>query len=303
MIRLIAGSRYLPAAIPLIALAIAAFAPLAAAPVDVEKAVLDAQAQRIAAIKKVHPAVVAVCMSGGQGVGSGVVISPDGYALTNFHVVQPTGPMMQAGWPTASLRRGPRRPGQGRRRGPHQAAAQGKGEAVPLRRTGRQRQGPDRRLVAGDGQPVLAGDGLHADRDLRPRQRRQPLPAPRGQGLLEYTDCIQIDTSINPGNSGGPLFNMQGELIGINGRGSFEKRGRVNSGVGYAISINQIKNFLGHLHAGIDTDHATLGACRRHCRRGRPARSDDREAGARRIDAFRRGIREGDQLLSSRAAP
>ena len=78
--------------------------------------------------------------------------------------------------------------------------------------------------------------------------------------LLEYTDCIQIDTSINPGNSGGPLFNMEGELIGINGRGSFDKRGRVNSGVGYAISINQIKNFLGHLHAGIDTDHATLGA-------------------------------------------
>src|SRR5205085_6490911 len=83
---------------------------------------------------------------------------------------------------------------------------------------------------------------------------------PEGKGLLEYTDCIQIDTSINPGNSGGPLFNMQGELIGINGRGSFEKRGRVNSGVGYAISINQIKNFLGHFYAGIDTDHATLGA-------------------------------------------
>ena len=53
---------------------------------------------------------------------------------------------------------------------------------------------------------------------------------------------------------------MEGELIGINGRGSFEKRGRVNSGVGYAISINQIKNFLGHLRAGLDTDHASLGA-------------------------------------------
>src|SRR2546421_468383 len=63
--------------------------------------------------------------------------------------------------------------------------------------------------------------------------------------LLEYTDCIQTDTSINPGNSGGPLFNMDGELIGINGRISLEKRGRVNVGVGYAISINQIKNLLG----------------------------------------------------------
>jgi serine protease Do len=53
---------------------------------------------------------------------------------------------------------------------------------------------------------------------------------------------------------------MKGELIGINGRGSFDKRGRVNSGVGYAISINQIKNFMGHLKAGLDTDHASLGA-------------------------------------------
>jgi serine protease Do len=65
--------------------------------------------------------------------------------------------------------------------------------------------------------------------------------------LLEYTDCIQTDAAINPGNSGGPLFNADGQLIGINGRGSFEKRGRVNVGVGYAISINQVKNFLGCL--------------------------------------------------------
>src|SRR5207244_3457150 len=69
-------------------------------------------------------------------------------------------------------------------------------------------------------------------------------------GLLEYTDCIQVDASINPGNSGGPLFNTQGELIGINGRISLEKRGRVNVGVGYAISINQIKNIIGIVPRG-----------------------------------------------------
>ena len=78
--------------------------------------------------------------------------------------------------------------------------------------------------------------------------------------LLEYTDCLQADAAINPGNSGGPLFDAEGRLIGINGRGSFEKRGRVNVGVGYAISINQIKNFLGHLKSGRVVDHATLGA-------------------------------------------
>src|SRR5205823_10714580 len=117
------------------------------------------------------------------------------------------------------------------------------------------------------------------------------------KGLLEYTDCIQVDTSINPGNSGGPLFNMEGELIGINGRISLEKRGRVNLGVGYAISINQIKNFLGHLTAGLDADHATLGATVEGA-------DDEKELNKVVIqqvlpnsDADRRGLQPGDQLL------
>ena len=78
--------------------------------------------------------------------------------------------------------------------------------------------------------------------------------------LLEYTDCLQTDASINPGNSGGPLFDAQGPADRHQRPGSFEKRGRVNVGVGYAISINQIKNFLGALHSGRIVDHATLGA-------------------------------------------
>ena len=130
--------------------------------------------------------------------------------------------------------------------------------------------------------------------------RYQP---PEGQALLEYTDCIQIDTSINPGNSGGPLFNMKGELIGINGRGSFEKRGRVNSGVGYAISINQIKNFLGHLHAGIDTDHATLGAAVGTASEDAPLAQMVVKQVLDESDACRRGLQAGDQLLSFAGRP
>ncbi len=78
--------------------------------------------------------------------------------------------------------------------------------------------------------------------------------------LLEYADCFQTDATINPGNSGGPLFDAEGRLLGIVGRGSFEKRGRVNVGVGYAISIHQARNFLGDLNSGRVVDHATLGA-------------------------------------------
>src|SRR5262249_56432756 len=60
-------------------------------------AVRKAEQERIAVINKVRPAVCAIYARGGQGGGSGVVIDKDGYALTNFHVVQGSGPVMQCG--------------------------------------------------------------------------------------------------------------------------------------------------------------------------------------------------------------
>jgi hypothetical protein len=130
--------------------------------------------------------------------------------------------------------------------------------------------------------------------------RYQP---PEGKGFLEYCDCIQIDTSINPGNSGGPLFNLDGEVIGINGRGSFDKRGRVNSGVGYAISINQIKHFMGHLKGGLNADHATLGA--------RPTTQTEKDGYPRLVvttmlddcDVMRRGLQYDDEIVSFDGRP
>ena len=117
--------------------------------------------------------------------------------------------------------------------------------------------------------------------------------------LLEYTDCLQTDASINPGNSGGPLFDAQGRLIGINGRASFEKRGRVNVGAAYAISINQIKNFLGALHSGRIVDHATLGARVDADADGRVVVTDILETS----DAYRRGLRYDDEIISFGGRP
>jgi hypothetical protein len=111
---------------------------------------------------------------------------------------------------------------------------------------------------------------------------------------LEYSDCLQVDAAINPGNSGGPLFNAQGQLIGINGRASFEKRGRVNVGVGYAISMNQCKNFIGCLKSGRVVDHATLGATFATAEDGRVLVSDILEDS----DAYRRGLRYDDEIVS-----
>jgi serine protease Do len=222
--------------------------------------VLQDQARRVAVIAKIKPAVVAIFAQGGQGGGTGVLISDDGFALTNFHVVQPTGPTMQCGLPDGIL---------------YDAVLVGLdkvGDVALIKLLPKKKGAKFPAAVLGDSDTVHEGDWSIAmgnpfllATDFNPTVtfglvsgvHRYQYPAGT---ILEYTDCIQIDTSINPGNSGGPLFDMKGELIGINGRGSFDKRGRVNSGVGYAISINQIKNFLGHLHAGLDADHASLGA-------------------------------------------
>ncbi len=270
---------------------------------DVDRRVLDAEQQRIAVIEKVRPTVVAIFAPGGQGGGSGVLISKDGFCLTNFHVVEGSGPVMQCGLPdgvfydavlvgldrvgdVALIKLLPKKDGQ-----EFPFATLGDSDKVQAGDWSLAMGNPF--LLATDFQPTVTYgliSGVH----------RYQYPAGT---LLEYTDCIQIDTSINPGNSGGPLFNTAGELIGINGRGSFEKRGRVNSGVGYAISINQIKNFLGHLKAGIDTDHATLGAL---------VRSDNEDESNNRLvvtsiiegcDANRRGLDVDDELVSFAGRP
>jgi serine protease Do len=291
-----------PAVLSVLALGILASASAAD---GVDPRVLEAQARRIAVIEKVRPTVVAIFARGGQGGGSGVLISKDGYALTNFHVVQSSGPVMQCGLPDGIL---------------YGAVLVGLDKVgdVALIKLLPQKEGKDfPAAVMGDSDKVKAGDWSLAmgnpfllATDFTPTVtyglvsgvHRYQYPE-SSRGLLEYTDCIQVDTSINPGNSGGPLFNMDGELIGINGRISLEKRGRVNSGVGYAISINQIKNFLGHLRAGLDADHASLGAIVGN------REEDGLPAGMiiTRIledcDAHRRGLMPEDELVSFAGRP
>ncbi len=261
-----------------------------------EPDVLKAQQARIEIVQKAAPTVVAIFSADGNGGGSGVLISADGYALSNFHVTSACGDFMKCGLNDGKL---------------YDAVIVGidpTGDVAVLKLLGRD-DFPHATL--GDSDALAVGDWTYAmgnpfllATDFQPTVtagivsglHRYQYPAGT---LLEYTDCIQVDTSINPGNSGGPLFNAAGELVGINGRISVEKRGRVNVGAGYAISINQIKHFLDHLKGGHVVDHATLGATVR--------------TGADRIvlidtileqsDAYRRGLREDDELVSFAGRP
>ena len=263
---------------------------------EVDPVVLAAEARRIAVMNRVKDTVLAIFGASAQGGGSGVVITPDGYALTNFHVAKPCGSAMKCGMADGKV---------------YDAVIVGidpTGDVALIKLLGRD-DFPAAEL--GDSDRVRVGDNCFAmgnpfmlATDFQPTvtygivsgvNRYQP---PAGT-LLEYTDCIQTDASINPGNSGGPLFDAEGRLIGINGRGSFEKRGRVNVGVAYAISINQIKNFLGHLHSGRIVDHATLGAVVAFDDQGRVIISDVLEES----DAYRRGLRYGDELINFAGRP
>lgn len=259
-------------------------------------AVLKAEQDRIEIMRRVSGSVVAVFGADGGGGGSGVLIAPDGFALTNFHVISGAGPFLKCGLNDGGL---------------YDAVIVGidpTGDVAVVKLLGRDdfpaaTIGESGRLTVGQevfamGNPFLLATDFHPTVTFGIVSGLHRYQEPAGT-ILEYTDCIQIDASINPGNSGGPLFNLQGELVGINGRASFEKRGRVNVGAAYAISIDQIGHFLDALRSGRLVDHATLGAAVVSNSRGEVVVAEIRESS----DAYRQGLRLDDEIVSFAGQP
>jgi serine protease Do len=262
---------------------------------EVTEAVREAEAARVATIAKIAPAVLAVFQRSTPGGGSGVVITHDGYALTNFHVAGED-QFFKCGLNDGNL---------------YDAVLVGvdpTGDVALIKLVGRDdfpiaTWGDSDAIRVGDWVYVLGNPFLLAS-DFQPTVtygivsgiHRYQYPA---NTILEYTDCLQVDASVNPGNSGGPLFNKAGELIGINGRISVAQRGRVNAGAGYSISINQIRNFLGYLHSGRIVDHASLGATVSTDPHGAVVVSQIQEES----DAYRRGLRVDDEVVAFAGRP
>jgi serine protease Do len=162
-----------------------------------------------------------------RGLGSGVIISPDGYILTNNHVVDKATDIR--------VMLPDKRQFTGKVIGtdPKTDIAVVKIDATALPAIA---LGDSSKLQVGDyafaiGNPF--GVGETATMGIISATGRN------GLSIEDYEDFIQTDAAINPGNSGGALLNARGELIGINT--AILSGGGGNQGIGFAIPINMAK--------------------------------------------------------------
>ncbi len=174
-----------------------------------------------------------------QGIGSGFVMSKDGYILTNNHVVE------DADQIKVKLAGGKELEGRIVGRDPKTDLAlikvEGGADLQPLA------LGNSDELKVGNW-VVAVGSPFGLEQTVT-----AGIVSAKGRVIGEgpYDNFIQTDASINPGNSGGPLINMKGEVVGINT--AIIASGQ---GIGFAIPINMAKEIAPQLQ---DKGHVTRG--------------------------------------------
>ncbi|MFW6115403.1 MAG: DegQ family serine endoprotease, partial [Thermodesulfobacteriota bacterium] len=168
-----------------------------------------------------------------RSLGSGLVISEDGYILTNNHVVAEAEEIVVTFTEQKQ----------------YDAEIIGRDQKTDIalikinvdRPISAAKLGDSDALKVGDwvvavGNPFGLGNTVTAG-----------IVSAKGRviGAGPYDDFIQTDASINPGNSGGPLFNLDGEVVGIN-TAIFTQTGG-NIGIGFAIPINMARSVMEQL--------------------------------------------------------
>jgi len=177
-----------------------------------------------------------------QGAGSGVIISSDGYILTNNHVVEGAKEV------TVTLAN----------KKEYKARVVGRDPKTDLAVLKIKAKKPLLSAAMGDSEHLKVGDWVVAIGNPFGLSHTvtSGIVSAKGRviGAGPYDDFIQTDASINPGNSGGPLFNMSGEVVGINT--AIIPYGQ---GIGFAIPVNTAKPLIPQLVTKGEVTRGYLG--------------------------------------------
>ena len=191
-----------------------------------------------------------------QSLGSGFLITADGYVVTNNHVISPPDTNAELEEVTVTLPDGTE----------YQAEVVGNDAASDLAVLKIQRSEPFPFVQFGDSKTARVGDwviaignpfglgGTVTSGIVSAVLRSTGMTGPSGGAYDRY---IQTDASINRGNSGGPLFDMQGNVIGINNAIFSPSGGSV--GIGFAIPAEIASPIVQKLIAGEEIVRGYLG--------------------------------------------
>jgi serine protease Do len=181
-----------------------------------------------------------------RSLGSGVIISPDGYIVTNNHVVDDASDIKVS---LSDKREFP-------------ARVVGTDSKTDLAVLKIEQTGLPALTLAADSSRVEVGDIVLAIGN--PFGVGQTVTmgivsatGRGGLGIEDYEDFIQTDAAINPGNSGGALVNAEGRLIGIST--AILSRSGGNQGIGFAIPVNMARNVTDQIIHGGKVSRAFLG--------------------------------------------
>ena len=208
--------------------------PVSEVRIDESNAVIDA-------VNRVAPAVVLIqatagggLFGGGTGTGSGVIYHPDGWIVTNEHVVESAENLI------VELNDGRTFEATVYGIDPLTDLAIIKVDAtdLPVAPVGSSRELEPGQLAVAIGNPL--GYKHTVTTGIVSGLGRQIEASSAGQESADVLrNLIQTDAAINPGNSGGPLVNSAGQVIGINTAGSTEAQG-----LGFAIPIDVAKPIM-----------------------------------------------------------